>query len=140
VFLAGGARPNFMKVAPLYHAFCKSALFDVTLVQTGQHYDDRLAGSFFRDLSLPEPYVTLNVGSGSHAVQTARVLERFEHELYKRTPDLIVVVGDVNSTIACALAAAKGVYATGCGRRSPTWKPSFVASTGRCRKAVERRR
>ena len=113
VFLVGGARPNFMKVAPLYHAFSKSGAFDVTLVHTGQHYDDRLAAIFFRDLSLPNPDVSLNVGSGSHAVQTARVLERFEQELYQRTPDLIVVVGDVNSTIACALAAVKAVYPDG---------------------------
>ncbi len=113
VFLVGGARPNFMKVAPLYHAFRKSPLFDVTLVHTGQHYDDRLAGSFFRDLGLPGPDVNLNVGSGSHAAQTARVLERFEEELFQHTPDLVVVVGDVNSTIACALAAAKAVYPDG---------------------------
>ena len=83
VFLVGGARPNFMKVAPLYHAFRKSQLFDVTLVHTGQHYDDRLAGSFFRDLGLPDPDISLNVGSGSHAAQTARILERFEQELYR---------------------------------------------------------
>src|SRR6186713_1733363 len=113
VFLVGGARPNFMKVAPLYHAFRNSQLFDVTLVNTGQHYDDRLAGGFFRDLSLPAPDISLNVGSGTHAVQTARVLERFEPELYEHEPDLVVVVGDVNSTIACALAAAKVVYADG---------------------------
>ena len=104
VFLVGGARPNFMKVAPLYHAFRRSPFFDVTLVHTGQHYDDKLAGSFFRDLDLPDPDVSLNVGSGTHAVQTARVLERFERELFARQPDLVVVVGDVNSTIACALA------------------------------------
>ena len=110
VFLVGGARPNFMKVAPLYHAFQESGLFDVTLIHTGQHYDDRLAGSFFRDLGLPDPDVTLNVGSGSHAAQTARVLERFEQELCRLEPDLVVVVGDVNSTIACALAAVKVVY------------------------------
>jgi UDP-N-acetylglucosamine 2-epimerase (non-hydrolysing) len=113
VFLVGGARPNFMKVAPLYHAFAKSPAFDVTLVHTGQHYDDKLAGSFFRDLELPQPDVALNVGSGSHAAQTARVLERFEQELCRRQPDLVVVVGDVNSTIACALAAVKMTYPDG---------------------------
>jgi len=113
VFLVGGARPNFMKVAPLYHAFRRSELFAVTLVHTGQHYDDRLAGSFFRDLSLPDPDISLNVGSGTHATQTARILERFEEELYRHTPDLVVVVGDVNSTIACALATAKAVYPDG---------------------------
>jgi UDP-N-acetylglucosamine 2-epimerase (non-hydrolysing) len=102
-----------MKVAPLYHAFTISGLFDVTLVHTGQHYDDRLAASFFRDLALPDPDVSLNVGSGRHAVQTAKVLERFEEELYRRTPDLVVVVGDVNSTIACALATSKAMYPDG---------------------------
>jgi len=113
VFLVGGARPNFMKVAPLYHAFRKSVLFEVTLVHTGQHYDDRLAGSFFRDLGLPEPDIALNVGSASHGAQTARILERFEEELYRLEPDLVVVVGDVNSTIACALATVKSVYPDG---------------------------
>ncbi len=113
VFLVGGARPNFMKVAPLYHALRKSRVFDVTLVHTGQHYDDRLSGSFFRELSLPEPDISLNVGSGSHGAQTARVLERFEEELYRHEPDLVVVVGDVNSTLACALAAAKAAYPDG---------------------------
>ncbi len=113
VFLVGGARPNFIKVAPLYHAFRKSELFDVTLVHTGQHYDDRMATAFFQDLCLPEPDISLSVGSGSHATQTARILERFEPELYEHEPDLVVVVGDVNSTIACALAAAKVVYPDG---------------------------
>ncbi len=113
VFLVGGARPNFMKVAPLYHAFKASPAFQVTLVHTGQHYDDRLAGSFFRDLGLPEPEIALNVGSGSHGAQTARVLERFEQELVRHQPDLVVVVGDVNSTIACALATAKMSYPDG---------------------------
>jgi UDP-N-acetylglucosamine 2-epimerase (non-hydrolysing) len=102
-----------MKVAPLYHAFARSGGFDVKLVHTGQHYDDRLAGSFFRDLGLPAPDIELAVGSASHGAQTARVLERFEQELYLGQPDLVVVVGDVNSTIACALAAAKAVYPDG---------------------------
>jgi UDP-N-acetylglucosamine 2-epimerase (non-hydrolysing) len=113
VFLVGGARPNFMKVAPLYHALRKSGQFAITLVHTGQHYDDQLAGSFFRDLNLPDPDVSLNVGSGTHGAQTARVLERFEQELMRLQPDLVVVVGDVNSTIACALAVVKTVYPDG---------------------------
>ena len=113
VFLVGGARPNFMKVAPLYHALTERSSFDPTLVHTGQHYDDRLAGSFFRDLGLPGPDISLEVGSGSHGAQTARVLERFEAEVYSRQPDLVIVVGDVNSTVACALATAKAVYPDG---------------------------
>jgi UDP-N-acetylglucosamine 2-epimerase (non-hydrolysing) len=113
VFLVGGARPNFMKIAPLYHAFRKSGMFEVALVHTGQHYDDRLAGSFFRDLGLPEPDIALAVGSGSHGAQTARILERFEQELWRVQPDLVVVAGDVNSTIACALAAVKTCYPDG---------------------------
>src|SRR5262245_23654775 len=113
VTLVGGARPNFMKIAPLYHAFRRSPAFAVALVHTGQHYDDAMAGRFFRDLDLPAPDVMLNVGSGSHAAQTARVLEGFEHHLVDRQPDLVVVVGDVNSTIACALAAAKIQYPDG---------------------------
>jgi hypothetical protein len=110
VFLVGGARPNFMKIAPLYHAFRRSPAFGVTLVNTGQHHDDRMAGSFFRELGLPQPDVALDVRSGSHGTQTARIIERFEQELIVRQPDLVVVVGDVNSTIACALTASKVKY------------------------------
>jgi UDP-N-acetylglucosamine 2-epimerase (non-hydrolysing) len=113
VSLVGGARPNFMKLAPLYRAFRRCECFDVRLVHTGQHYDDRMAGSFFRELGLPEPDVALNVGSGTHAAQTARVLERFDDDLRTSRPDLVVVVGDVNSTLACALAAAKTCYEDG---------------------------
>ena len=102
-----------MKVAPLYHAFRRSGLFDVTLVHTGQHYDDRLAGTFFRDLGLPDSDIALNVGSGTHGAQTARILERFETGAPATRPDLVVVVGDVNSTIACALATVKTVYPDG---------------------------
>lgn len=111
--LVGGARPNFMKLAPLYHAFRDREAFDVILVHTGQHYDAAMAANFFRDLGLPDPDVRLDVRSGSQAIQTARIIERFEHELLRQTPDLVVVVGDVNSTIACALAATKAVYADG---------------------------
>jgi UDP-N-acetylglucosamine 2-epimerase (non-hydrolysing) len=113
VSLVGGARPNFMKLAPLYRAFRRCESFDVRLVHTGQHYDEQMAGTFFRELDLPEPHVALNVGSGTHAVQTARLLERFEDDLRTSQPDLVVVVGDVNSTLACALAAAKTCYEDG---------------------------
>jgi len=113
VSLVGGARPNFMKLAPLYRALRRCDCFDLRLVHTGQHYDEQMAGTFFRELGLPEPHATLHVGSGSHAAQTARLLERFEHDLRESRPDLVVVVGDVNSTLACALAAAKMSYEDG---------------------------
>jgi UDP-N-acetylglucosamine 2-epimerase (non-hydrolysing) len=113
IFLVGGARPNWMKLSALYHALKTSPHFVVSLVHTGQHYDDRMAGSFFRDLGLPAPDIALAVGSGSHGAQTARILERFEEQLTAHEPDLVLVVGDVNSTIACALATAKMVYSDG---------------------------
>jgi UDP-N-acetylglucosamine 2-epimerase (non-hydrolysing) len=111
--LVVGARPNFVKAAALYRAFLRSEVFRVRIVHTGQHYDDAMAGSFFRELDLPTPDVSLNVGSASHAVQCARVLEAFERDLLAHEPDVVVVVGDVNSTLACALAAAKLQYADG---------------------------
>ena len=113
VSLVGGARPNFMKLAPLYDALRRSECFAVRLVHTGQHYDEPMSGTFFRELGLPDPHATLAVGSGTHAAQTARVLERFEADLRASRPDLLVVVGDVNSTLACALAAAKTCYDDG---------------------------
>jgi UDP-N-acetylglucosamine 2-epimerase (non-hydrolysing) len=113
IFLVGGARPNWMKLAALYHALKKSSHFRASLVHTGQHYDDKMAGSFFRDLGLPDPDIALAVGSGSHGAQTAKILERFEKLLKTHEPDLVLVVGDVHSTIACALAAAKMVYRDG---------------------------
>jgi UDP-N-acetylglucosamine 2-epimerase (non-hydrolysing) len=113
IFLVGGARPNWMKLAALYHVLKKKTHFRVSLVHTGQHYDDKMAGSFFRDLGLPDPDIALAVGSGSHGAQTAKILERFEEQLKTHEPDLVLVVGDVNSTIACALATAKMVYLDG---------------------------
>jgi UDP-N-acetylglucosamine 2-epimerase (non-hydrolysing) len=103
-----GARPNFMKIAPLMHAFRAHApQVDVTLVHTGQHYDYAMNEAFFTQLGIPAPDVSLEVGSGSHAVQTAEIMQRFEPVLAERQPDVVLVVGDVNSTIACALVAAK---------------------------------
>ncbi len=107
VMLIAGARPNFVKIGPISRALRARPGFDVTLVHTGQHYDRSLSGDFFRTLDIPDPDVNLDVGSGSHAAQTARIMERFEPVLDDRRPDCIVVVGDVNSTIACALVAAK---------------------------------
>jgi UDP-N-acetylglucosamine 2-epimerase (non-hydrolysing) len=113
VLLVAGARPNFMKVAPIHAALSANGGFSVSLVHTGQHYDERLSTIFFRDLGIPAPDITLDVGSGPHGAQTGRILERFEALLLERRPDLVIVVGDVNSTLACALAAAKTRYADG---------------------------
>lgn len=108
IILVGGARPNFMKIAPLYFELLKySKKFTPLIVHTGQHYDQRMSEVFFEDLGLPEPDINLEVGSGSHAVQTAKIMLAFEEVLLKHKPDLVVVVGDVNSTLACALVAVK---------------------------------
>ncbi len=110
--LVAGARPNYMKIAPIYWAITDGDRrdFDVELVHTGQHYDATLSGDFFRDLELPQPSVNLGVGSGSHAAQTAAVMERFEKVVLEKRPDVVVVVGDVNSTLACALVVPKLAY------------------------------
>jgi len=103
-----GARPNYMKMAPLVRAFAAHAgLPKVVLVHTGQHYDVAMNERLFADLDLPAPDVNLEVGSASHAVQTAEVMRRFEPELDRLSPSCVVVVGDVNSTLACSLVAAK---------------------------------
>jgi UDP-N-acetylglucosamine 2-epimerase (non-hydrolysing) len=102
-----GARPNFMKVAPLHRALEQYDQFDSRIVHTGQHYDEKMSNVFFNQLQLPRPDVYLGVGSGSHAVQTARVMTAFEEVVENMEPDLVVVVGDVNSTLACALVATK---------------------------------
>ncbi|HZU25035.1 MAG TPA: UDP-N-acetylglucosamine 2-epimerase (non-hydrolyzing) [Bryobacteraceae bacterium] len=109
--IVAGARPNFMKIAPIYRAFAarRSANPDaeLILVHTGQHYSRNMSDDFFRDLGLPEPDINLEVGSGSHAEQTARVMTAFEPACLEHRPDWVIVVGDVNSTIACALVARK---------------------------------
>jgi UDP-N-acetylglucosamine 2-epimerase (non-hydrolysing) len=102
-----GARPNYMKIAPLMESVRSTGLFRQVLVNTGQHYDDMMARAFVRDLGLPAPDHDLGVGSASHAVQTARVMIEFEKVCLAERPDLVVVVGDVNSTLAAALVAAK---------------------------------
>ncbi len=103
-----GARPNFMKAAPVVEAMGRRAEeFAPLVVHTGQHYDAAMSDAFFRDLALPAPDVHLEVGSGSHARQTAAVMERFEPVVLREKPDWVVVVGDVNSTLACALVCAK---------------------------------
>ena len=102
-----GARPNYMKIAPLIEALRSGSPFRQILVNTGQHYDDMMAQAFVRDLGLPTPDYDLGVGSASHAVQTARVMIEFEKVCLAERPDLVVVVGDVNSTVAASLVAAK---------------------------------
>ena len=102
-----GARPNFVKAAPLLREMRAHADVQPCLIHTGQHYDPRMAGVFFEDLDLPIPDVSLEVGSGSHASQTAEVMKRLEPALERIRPDVVVVVGDVNSTVAAALTAVK---------------------------------
>lgn len=128
VLVVAGARPNFMKVAPLLRALSEAG-HEAILVHTGQHYDTRMSDAFFRDLQLPEPTYHLGVGSGSHAVQTARVMEAVEPVLLSERADWLVVVGDVNSTLACALVASKVKDLTGtkiahveAGLRSGDWR------------------
>jgi len=123
IMIVVGARPNFMKAAPVVFAIrdhnARIAAFasvpqtesprpiQVVLVHTGQHYDEAMSGSFFTDLGLPKPDVHLEVGSGSHAAQTAEIMRRFETVVLEEKPDLVMVFGDVNSTVACALVTSK---------------------------------
>lgn len=107
ILIVVGARPNFMKAAPLVRALRAHGGFRVVLVHTGQHYDARMSDVFFEQLGLPAPDVHLGVGSGGHAEQTARIMTTFDPVLDTYAPDVVVVVGDVNSTLACALVAAK---------------------------------
>lgn len=125
--LVAGARPNFMKVAPILSSLREEG-HEGVLVHTGQHYDSKMSDAFFRDLDLPDPDYHLGVGSGSHAVQTARIMESFEPVLEEVRPDWLIVVGDVNSTLACALVASKREQDLGCriahveaGLRSRDW-------------------
>lgn len=120
IMIVVGARPNFMKAAPLIAAMrahneraeqnSGADKIQPFLVHTGQHYDEAMSGSFFTDLKIPKPDVYLGVGSGSHAVQTAEIMRRFEEVLLNERPDALILVGDVNSTVACALVAAKIVF------------------------------
>ena len=118
LMLVAGARPNFMKIASIIDAIkmhndsVKNSTFNIQhlLVHTGQHYDDSMSEAFFRDLGLPKPDIDLGVGSASHATQTAEIMKRFEPILLEHQPDVVILVGDVNSTVACALVASKIVY------------------------------
>jgi UDP-N-acetylglucosamine 2-epimerase (non-hydrolysing) len=102
-----GARPNFMKIAPIMKAFKSSGEIEPLLVHTGQHYDEKMSDLFFHQLGIPEPDINLEVGSSSHAVQTANIMKAFEPVVLEHKPDAVLVVGDVNSTIACGLVAVK---------------------------------
>lgn len=107
IHLVVAARPNFMKVAPLYRALINEAWAHPMIVHTGQHYDLNMSDAFFKDLSIPEPDIYLGVGSGSHAEQTGQVMMKYERYIFDGRPDLTVGVGDVNSTMAVTLAAVK---------------------------------
>ena len=102
-----GARPNLMKIAPLMNAYAKCDSIEPLLVHTGQHYDENMSDLFFRQLGIPEPDLNLEVGSASHAVQTAEIMRAFEPVVLDHKPDAVLVVGDVNSTIACGTVAVK---------------------------------
>jgi len=121
LLLVAGARPNFMKIAPILHALNQRNQKDQTnqitckVVHTGQHYDRNMSDVFFRDLKLPAPDICLGVGSGTHAQQTAGVMVAFEKVLHKENPAIVMVVGDINSTLAAALATVK----FRCARNTP---------------------
>ena len=106
IFLVAGARPNFMKIAPLYRESLNRNV-ECKIVHTGQHYDYEMSQAFFEDLELPKPDHFLNAGSGTHAQQTSRIMVSFEKLCMEEIPDMVVVVGDVNSTLACSIVAKK---------------------------------
>ena len=108
IHLIAAARPNFMKMAPLVRRLTERGI-EQKLVHTGQHYDDNMSKVFFEDLRMPQPDVYLGVGSGSHAEQTAAIMTSFERELLEHPADLVLVVGDVNSTMACSIQPASMV-------------------------------
>jgi len=107
IVVVAGARPNFMKIARLVERLKKDRSTKCLLVHTGQHYDFEMSEVFFQELRIPTPDIFLNVGSGSHAEQTAKIMTGFESILLNENPDLVIVAGDVNSTLACSLTAAK---------------------------------
>ena len=107
VLLIAGARPNFMKIAPIYREALKHSQVQCKIVHTGQHYDYEMSEAFFEDLELPKPDFFLSAGSGTHAVQTAKIMIAFEELCRSEKTNLIIVVGDVNSTAACSIVAVK---------------------------------
>jgi UDP-N-acetylglucosamine 2-epimerase (non-hydrolysing) len=111
VLCVAGARPNFPKIAPIMRSLAARSEFRPLLVHTGQHYDDKLSRVFFHDLGIPTPDISLDVGSASHAQQTAEIMRRFEGVVEAEQPHVVLVVGDVNSTVACALVSSKVILA-----------------------------
>lgn len=107
VFLVAGARPNFMKIAPIYRASVNQSRVQCQIIHTGQHYDHEMSRLFFDELEIPSPTFNLEAGSGSHAVQTAKIMVAFEEICLSSRPDIVIVVGDVNSTLACSIVAKK---------------------------------
>jgi UDP-N-acetylglucosamine 2-epimerase (non-hydrolysing) len=107
IHLVAGARPNFMKIAPVWRALSRESWCRPCIIHTGQHYDENMSSSFFRDLKLPDPDYYLGVGSGGHAIQTAETMIAYDKVCDERQPDWVVVVGDVNSTLAATLVATK---------------------------------
>ena len=106
-FLIAGARPNFMKIAPIYREARKHGQVECKIVHTGQHYDYEMSQAFFEDLEISKPHFFLDAGSGTHAVQTAKIMVAFEELCQEEKPDLVIVVGDVNSTLACSVVASR---------------------------------
>jgi UDP-N-acetylglucosamine 2-epimerase (non-hydrolysing) len=129
IHLISAARPNFMKIAPLYHALKKEPWAEPIIVHTGQHYDLNMSDVFFQDLGLPEPDLHLGVGSGTHAEQSGQVMIAYEKVLLESRPGLIIVVGDVNSTMACTIAAVKLSY------KSAGLKSNPIGPTGALKSA-----
>ena len=127
IHLIAAARPNFMKIAPLYHALKSKKWAQPVIVHTGQHYDLNMSDVFFEDLGIPEPDVHLGVGSGTHAEQTGQVMMAYEKVLIKDKPDLVVVVGDVNSTMAATVAAVKINYGNSKAKKSADHELSVVS-------------
>ena len=119
IHLISAARPNFMKIAPLYHVLKKEPWAEPLIVHTGQHYDLNMSDVFFQDLGLPEPDLHLGVGSGTHAEQSGQVMIAYEKVLLESRPDLVIVVGDVNSTMACTIAAVKISYKSAGSKSNP---------------------